>query len=143
MTLPLANALKMSVPATLNVSTRIILKRSGIPIPSAKYSPPRHQPMRQSSLRIQIEFCPNPDCVQIHFSEQLTDKLIMFHGRDKCWNDEAPKNLIELKDNLFSIKGMDNMSFSPYRIQMLRSSSLFAWNDILPQAEKLIRDYFA
>ena len=104
-------------------------------------------------MKYQIEYCPNPDCIQIHVKQRLIrGSILCFEFFDigdydqKEFAKEAvnPDGLVSFCKVVSELDGMENdISFGRYEIQMLKASSIFSWNDVLPYVLDALKTFIA
>lgn len=89
-------------------------------------------------MKYQIEYCPNPDCIQIHVNKEI------FVGKHEGDYEDF---LGECNDvdgvikALSEVEGIESVSSSVNHVQMTKGK-LFAWDDLLPKCIEVIKLYF-
>jgi len=87
-------------------------------------------------FRCKVEFHPNPDCASLHVSDPMTDDYILTF-ESPTWQEKKKTPLV---DRLFSIKGVSKVTFQRYEVGLVKGG-VFGWDEILPEAEKMILEY--
>jgi len=84
---------------------------------------------RRKNFKLEQKFHPNPDYCTLHFSGQVTRDMILTLT-------SSEKNTPMIND-LSRIEGMKRITPEPYDLTMEKEHS-FDWQEILPEAEKII-----
>ena len=105
-------------------------------------------------MRYQIEYCPNPDCLQIHTDQRLIRGTIatfeyfdLGEGAEKDFRRDAGNDnadpLISFCRVTTELDGMEeHISFGRYQIQMMKAP-LFLWERLLPHILCALRTFVA
>lgn len=103
-------------------------------------------------MKYQIEYCPNPDCVQIHTDQRLIQGTILCfeHFETSNYNKKEFKEQAVNEEGLINfckvvseLDGMEqDISFSRYQIQMSKAS-VFSWDALLPHILDALRTFVA
>ncbi len=113
-------------------------------------SQPKTKKLPRRGFIYQIEFCPNPDCIQVHTRTRFPE--IDDHGLDLrtvVKNVGKPGWGIKGKihpfyKDLAKIQGLKSASDTDgYSLQCLKVNNLFNWEDILPKILKAIQVHVA
>jgi len=108
---------------------------------------------RRCTLKYQIEYCPNPQCVQIHVDQRLINgSILSFEHFDI--GESSKKDFKELAVNeqglldfckaVSELDGMEeHISFQRYQIQMLKANDMFSWDEILPHVLNALQTFVA
>lgn len=85
----------------------------------------------------EVEYFPeNPDVIEIHISERVTDERILMY--EEKWSDKKRPDVV---DDFFGIKGVKTVTLEQYSIN-IEKGRMFDWDDILPKVLKIIVHYF-
>lgn len=106
--------------------------------------------MPRHGFRYQIEYCPNPDCIQIHTrtrfpqidNHYLDLRTTIKNAGKPGWgiNGTIPPFYKELA----RIRGLKSaFDTDGYSLQCLKVNSLFSWDEILPKILKAIKTHVA
>ena len=81
------------------------------------------------NFKLKHQFYPNPDYCALRVTGQVTRNMIL--------TLTSPEKKRQLINNLFSIKGIKRVIPEPYEVKV-EKESVFSWQKILPEAEKII-----
>lgn len=101
---------------------------------------------KKNSFVYQINYCPNPDCIQIQARVLFPkgDDLDSSLGFEYVTSDPIrAQRRHPLFNQLASIEGLKSASGGDYNLQILKANSLFTWEELLPQILKAIQDHLA
>ena len=84
---------------------------------------------RNKDFRLRRQFYPNPDYCTLRVTGKVTREMILTFT--------SPENKTPLINDLFRIMGIKRVIPAPYDI-MVEKESIFDWQEILPEAEKII-----
>jgi len=103
-------------------------------------------------LKYQIEYCPNPDCLQIHTDQRLIRGIIavfehfdLGEGAEEDFRRDANNadQLISFCRAVTELDGMEeHISFHRYQIQM-EKAPMFSWETLLPSILDALRTFVA
>ena len=104
-------------------------------------------------MKYQIEYCPNPDCIQIHVKQRLIrGSILCFEFFDigdydqKEFAKEAvnPDGLVSFCKVVSELDSMESdISIERYNIQIQKASGMFSWDDILPYVLDALKTFVA
>lgn len=122
--------------------------------PGSEQQPGKNQPktpkMPRGGFRYQIEYCPNPDCIQIHtrtrFPEfddsSLNLRTVIKNAGKPGWGIKG--KIHPFYKDLAKIHGLKSASDTDgYSLQCLKVNSLFNWDEIIPKILKAIKTHVA
>ena len=81
------------------------------------------------NFKLKRQFYPNPNYCALRITGQVTRNMIL--------TLTSPERKRKLINNLFSIKGIKRIIPEPYEVKV-EKESVFSWQKILPEAEKII-----
>ena len=99
------------------------------------------------ALQIKKESFPNPDVIAFHTTTEISQYQIHTFYRplrdssEQYLKDVGEKGA-ELVRKTMAIHGIKTVTIEPYELTLIRSSSLFKWEKIVPIAEKAIKVIF-
>ena len=103
-------------------------------------------------MKYQIEYCPNPDCLQVHTDQRLIRGTIavfehfdLGEGAEEDFRKEAnnPNQLVSFCRAVSELDGMEEgVSFNRYQIQMMKAP-MFSWETLLPSILDALRTFVA
>lgn len=90
-----------------------------------------------------LEYCPNPDCIQIHARSRFP-KAGDMDSLDLSFGNKSKKRH-PLYVELAKIKGLVSATACDgrYCLQIVKASSLFSWDELLPKILKAVQDHVA
>ncbi len=91
-------------------------------------------------MRVQKEFFPNPDCVEIHIDKVVTEEMILcFEGRRMSCVGDGP--IPEFVDKLFCVPGVTKVTCHKYSVGITKGS-VFTWDEVLPPVVEVLKNTF-
>jgi len=84
---------------------------------------------RNKDFRLKHQFYPNPNYCTLRVSGQVTREMILTFT--------SPEKKTPMINDLFRIKGIKRVTPEPYEVK-LEKENVFDWQEILPEAEKII-----
>src|SRR5207253_758206 len=125
--------------------------RKSVVTPAAKSQnskPVKSHKVPQRGFLYQIEFCPNPDCIQIHARNRFpkTDGShdLRFLVEYEKHPENKGKKLHSLYKGLAKVRGLKSAcEVDGYTLQCLKANSLFSWEEILPKILEMIQVHVA
>ncbi len=98
----------------------------------------------QRKFLYKLEYCPNPDCIQIHACSRFP-KADTMDSLDLRWGNKNKKRH-PLYANLAKIKGLVSASSAGeggYCLQVVKANIFFSWDKLLPKVLKAVQDHVA
>ena len=95
-------------------------------------------------MRYQIEFCPNPEYVNIGVDKRLVDCFVRGSKPpvDNLEKQNACKGLANLLEVIDGIPGVTKVSAQRYELT-IRKSPMFEWDQIIPLALEAMKTFLA
>ncbi|MDQ5949088.1 MAG: Nfu protein [Patescibacteria group bacterium] len=103
-------------------------------------------------MKCQIEFCPNPNVVEIHVNQRLIQGSVLYF---ECSADSSEigkefkkqainaDNLLNFCKTVSELDGMEGeILFDRYTIQ-LSKASMFSWDEVLPHILNALQTFIA
>ncbi len=102
---------------------------------------------KKMALQIKKESPPNSNVIPFYTTAEISQfQLHTFYRPLRDTSEQYLKDVggkgAELIRKVMAIPGINTVSISPYKLSLIRSSSLFKWEDIEPIAEKAIKAVF-
>jgi hypothetical protein len=89
-------------------------------------------------MKYKLEFCPNPDMIQLHIQKRLCtniesfespdDKIDVWKGNEIAGVKEPPRYI----KRLWEVQGITGITIQHYELSLTKGSA-FDWNDMLEQ----------
>lgn len=111
---------------------------------------PKSKKLPRNGFIYQVEFCPNPDCIQIHTRTRFPEiddsgldlRTVIKNAGKPGWGIKG--KVPDFYKDLAKIHGLKSASDTDgYSLQCMKVNSLFNWEDILPKILKAIQLHVA
>ena len=89
-------------------------------------------------MKYKLEFCPNPDMIQLHLQKRLCtsiesfdtpdDKIDVWKGNEIVGEKDPPRFV----QRLWEVPGITGITIKHYELSLMKGSA-FDWNDMLEQ----------
>lgn len=96
-------------------------------------------------MRYRLEYHPNPNCLDIHLDQEVTNQRIVTYEIDSGEPKDqmfTPKPTPEWVKNIFAVLGVEGVHLCPHAVGITKAT-MFSWRKILPLILFAIKGQFA